>query len=133
MVAPANSSVYAVWHGEFTLREIVRFGSAAVVPFSWPVSLRLAADESSTADSIDRDYAADLPRIPSLSPTEALKSFEVEPGFALEQAAVEPQVTDPVALDFDEQGRLFVVEMLGYSENAGRHARPDPSAGGRRP
>ena len=92
---------------------------SAAVALLWSVSLRLAADESSTADSIDRDYAADLPRIPSLSPTEALQSFEVETGFALEQAATEPQTTDPVALDFDEHGRLFVVEMLGYSEHSG--------------
>ena len=95
------------------------FALAALCILLWAVSLRLAADESSKADSIDRDYAADLPRIPSLSPTEALQSFEVERGFALEQAAIEPQVTDPVALDFDEQGRLFVVEMLGYSEHSG--------------
>jgi len=78
---------------------------------------QLVAAESATADSVHRDYSADLPRIPALSPADAPKSFEVEPGFALEQAAVEPQVTDPVALDFDEHGRLFVVEMLGYSEN----------------
>lgn len=92
---------------------------SALVTLLWSVSLRLAADESSPADSIDRDYAADLPRIPSMSPAEALQSFEVETGFALEQVATEPQTTDPVALDFDEHGRLFVVEMLGYSENAG--------------
>ncbi len=78
---------------------------------------QLAADEIASPDSVERDYSADLPRIPALSPAEAPESFEVESGFALEQAAVEPQVTDPVALDFDEQGRLFVVEMLGYSEN----------------
>jgi putative membrane-bound dehydrogenase-like protein len=77
------------------------------------------ADKASPpADSVDRDYAADLPRIAPLAPAEALGSFEIEPGFALEQAAVEPQVTDPVAIDFDEHGRLFVVEMLGYSENS---------------
>ncbi|QDT75489.1 hypothetical protein I41_47000 [Lacipirellula limnantheis] len=74
--------------------------------------------DATSVDSVDRDYSADLPRIPALSPTEAPQSFEVELGFALEQAAVEPEVTDPVALDFDEHGRLFVVEMLGYSENA---------------
>jgi putative membrane-bound dehydrogenase-like protein len=69
-------------------------------------------------DSIDRDYSGDLPRIPPLQPAEAVASFEVEPGFALEQAAAEPNIADPVAIDFDEHGRLYVVEMLGYSENA---------------
>jgi putative membrane-bound dehydrogenase-like protein len=83
-----------------------------------PAALLVAA-EAATTDSVDRDYSADLPRIPALSPADAPESFEIEPGFALEQAAIEPQVTDPVALDFDAHGRLFVVEMLGYSENAG--------------
>lgn len=70
------------------------------------------------ADSIDRDYSGDLTRIPPLQPAAALDSFVVEPGFALEQAAAEPNIADPVAVDFDEHGRLYVVEMLGYSENA---------------
>lgn len=78
-------------------------------------SRALAAEDE--ADSLDRDYAADLPRFSPLEPAEAAQSFEIEPGFALELAAQEPQVTDSVALDFDEQGRVFVVEMLGYSEN----------------
>ena len=101
------NSLYAKSGSLATLLLAIVCGSAA----------QLVADESVTADSVDRDYSADLPRIPALSPAEAPQSFEVEPGFALEQAAVEPQVTDPVALDFDEHGRLFVVEMLGYSEN----------------
>jgi putative membrane-bound dehydrogenase-like protein len=82
------------------------------------VVARVARSESPNADSTERDYSAELPRIPPLSPVDALGSFEVESGFALEQAACEPRVTDPVAVDFDEHGRLFVVEMLGYSENA---------------
>ncbi|WP_428306609.1 PVC-type heme-binding CxxCH protein [Lacipirellula sp.] len=68
-------------------------------------------------DSIERDYSGDLPRIAPLEPEQAPKSFEIEPGFALELAAAEPATTDPVALDFDEHGRMFIVEMLGYSEN----------------
>lgn len=43
--------------------------------------------------------------------TNVLSSFQVKPGFRLELAAVEPMVTAPVAMAFDENGRLFVVEM----------------------
>ena len=46
-----------------------------------------------------------------------LKTFEVEPGFRLELVASEPLVSDPIAMAFDEFGRLFVVEMRGYSED----------------
>ena len=37
--------------------------------------------------------------------------------FAIEQVAAEPLVADPVAIAFDENARLYVVEMRGYSEN----------------
>lgn len=64
----------------------------------------------------EMDYSAELPRIAPLEPAEALKSIEVLPGFKVEQTAAEPLVTDPVAISFDENGRLFVIEMRDYSE-----------------
>src|SRR5687767_4763531 len=76
---------------------------------------RLLADE---ADSVDRDYSADLKRLPPVPAAGALETFEAEPGFKLQLAVAEPLVTYPVAMEFDEHGRLFVVEMLGYSEDA---------------
>ena len=36
------------------------------------------------------------------------------PGFRIELVAAEPDVVDPVAISFDESGRLFVVEMRDY-------------------
>ncbi len=50
-------------------------------------------------------------RIPPKSPEEELASFKVKAGFRLELVASEPIVEDPVAMCFDEQGRLFVVEL----------------------
>jgi putative membrane-bound dehydrogenase-like protein len=73
--------------------------------------------EEPPKDSIDRDYAAELPRIPPKEPGEALATFHVAPGFKLQQVAAEPLVTDPVAICFDENLRMFVCEMRGYSEN----------------
>ncbi len=58
--------------------------------------------------------AEDMPRIPSLEPTEALKSFRLAGGFGVELVAAEPLVSDPVAACFDEFGRMFVAEMHGY-------------------
>lgn len=62
------------------------------------------------------DYAAELPRIPGKSPEQALATFDLVDGFRLEQTAAEPLVTDPVAMSFDEDGRLYVIEMKDYSE-----------------
>lgn len=51
---------------------------------------------------------------PEQSPAEELKSFELEPGLKIELVASEPMVQDPVVCTFDEDGRLWVVEMRAY-------------------
>ncbi len=43
-----------------------------------------------------------------------LSTFELHPDFQIELVASEPQVFSPVDVEFDERGRPFVVEMLGY-------------------
>jgi putative membrane-bound dehydrogenase-like protein len=50
----------------------------------------------------------------ALTPEEAVKSFEVQAGFRMELVAHEPDVTDPVAACFDENGGMYVAEMLDY-------------------
>ena len=60
--------------------------------------------------------AEDLPRVPPTEPGEALAGFEIKEGFRLELAAAEPLVADPIAICFDENSRMFVVEMRDYSE-----------------
>ena len=62
------------------------------------------------------DPQKDLPRFPAVEATNVLKTFQLKPGFRLELAAAEPNVYDPIALSFDENGRMFVVEMSDYSE-----------------
>jgi putative membrane-bound dehydrogenase-like protein len=54
----------------------------------------------------------------ALTPEEALKSFRLEPGLRIELVAAEPTVVAPVALAFDERGRMFVAENRGYPTNA---------------
>lgn len=49
-----------------------------------------------------------------LSPSESLASFEIADGFQLELIASEPLISDPVAMEIDEYGRMYVVEMPGY-------------------
>ena len=55
-----------------------------------------------------------IPPAPVLSPEEALRSFVVEPGFRIELVAAEPLVEDPVAIAFDPDGGIWVVEMRGF-------------------
>ncbi len=60
--------------------------------------------------------AKDLPRVPPVEAKDALGTFKVKAGFHLELVAAEPLVVDPIAMSFDEHGRLYVVEMRDYSE-----------------
>ena len=59
----------------------------------------------------------DVPRLKPTEPADALGTFTLKPGFRLELAAAEPLVADPVAMAFDENSRMFVIEMIGYSEH----------------
>ena len=51
---------------------------------------------------------------PPYSPADSMATMQVEAGFRIELVASEPDIQSPVAMDIDEDGRLFVVEMPGY-------------------
>jgi len=78
-----------------------------------------AGGEPAAAPAAGADHAADLPRIPQVPAAEARDTIRVAPGFDLELMAAEPLLASPVAIAWDEDGRLFVVEMRGYSEDRG--------------
>lgn len=69
-----------------------------------------------TQGKVEVDPSKELPRYPPVEPQGAIKTWQVKKGFKLELAGHEPQVRDPIALSFDEQGRMFVCEMNDYSE-----------------
>src|SRR3954463_6700750 len=69
----------------------------------------------------DKDYSSELPRIAPKEPADALKTFKLRPGFRIELVATEPLIRSPVALDFDEDGRMFVVEYPEYNQYANKN------------
>ena len=56
----------------------------------------------------------DQPTDPPKTPEESAACIQIEPGFKIELVACEPIVRDPVAIDFDHKGRMFVVEYGDY-------------------
>ncbi|MEO5997491.1 MAG: PVC-type heme-binding CxxCH protein [Chitinophagaceae bacterium] len=50
----------------------------------------------------------------SVDAAHALSTFRVPAGFKIEMVASEPMVADPVDMEIDEYGNLYVVEMHGY-------------------
>ena len=46
-----------------------------------------------------------------------MKTIVLPPGYRLELVASEPMIQEPVAIDWDANGRLWVIEMPGYMED----------------
>jgi putative membrane-bound dehydrogenase-like protein len=65
-------------------------------------------------------YAIDGP----LAPEQSLQYLRTEPGLKVELVAAEPMVIDPVAVAWDEKGRMFVVEDRGYPIGPGKGKPP---------
>lgn len=54
------------------------------------------------------------------TPADAMRTMSLPPGFQVSLVAAEPKVVQPIAMCFDERGRLWVVEGMGYPKK-----RPD--------
>src|SRR5690348_2921980 len=59
-----------------------------------------------------------------LSPEDSLKYLKTEPGLKVELVAAEPLVVSPVAVAWDEKGRMYVVEDRGYPVGPGKGKPP---------
>lgn len=62
------------------------------------------------AGVVDTQNASDI----SLSPSESLARMRVPEGFRVTQFAAEPDIRRPIAFDFDDRGRLWVVENYSH-------------------
>lgn len=87
---------------------------------AWIHSRQLWVQNEDTAhlkDLVERRSFDDLLRgamAAPKSPEDALMSFRIHSGFRVELVAAEPLVQDPVAFDWDADGRLWVAEMRDY-------------------
>jgi len=96
--------------------------------------LVLAQDASSKAKSLDaanneavrehirnfegRGQTADF-SVPALSPQQAQEAFVTPEDVTVKAALSEPEVRQPVCINFDEKGRMWVVQYLQYPFPAG--------------
>ena len=67
-----------------------------------------------------------LPPPPVLTPEQALKALKVAKGFKVQLVASEPMIESPVAMSWDDQGRLYVVEMRGYMNDVNGGGEDQP-------
>ncbi len=53
-----------------------------------------------------------------LTPAEEAKKFWLQPGFKMEPVLTDPDIQEPAQIAFDGNGRMFVVEIRGYMQDA---------------
>src|SRR6187200_3254169 len=66
------------------------------------------------------------PPVKPLTPAEEQKRFWLPPGFKLEPVLTEPDIEEPAQVAFDGNGRMFVLELRGYMQDADGGGTLDP-------
>ena len=80
------------------------------------IDTRIAQSQSADAkEPTIAELAAKMPQIPPKNPQTSLEAIELHKDFRVALVAAEPLVRDPVAIDFDESGRIYVVELPPYN------------------
>ena len=94
---------------------------AAVAALAAPLLLAAANLAVPPRSELNRPwpfFTAEEPEEPPVrAPIDALKSFAMPPGYAVELVAAEPLVQDPILMEFDGDGRLWVMELPGWAHN----------------
>ena len=101
---------------------LLALGAHALAADSIPSKTTYAKAYGETKNPVTVDPAKDLPRYPAVAAKDAVATWKVKKGFQMQLEANEPQVRSPIAVSYDENGRMFVVEMIDYSEM--RDAKP---------
>jgi mono/diheme cytochrome c family protein len=83
--------------------------TAAQASHPWPPPVQKVGDES-----------------PVLSPEDEMKTFFMPPGYHVELVASEPMIEEPILIDWDADGRLWVLEMPAYMRDMAADGERDP-------
>jgi putative membrane-bound dehydrogenase-like protein len=78
------------------------------------------------ANPLEPDFSPKPPVLP-LSPAQQQAKFWLPPGFKLEPVLTEPHIEEPAQIAFDGNGRMFVLELRGYMQDADGGGTLDPN------
>ena len=84
------------------------------------------ADHTSNRGPENPELKFKLPAPPIHTAAEELKTFKVPKGFHVELVASEPMIEAPIAMSWDDQGRLYVLEMRGYMQDVNGKGEDQP-------
>ncbi|MBL9183813.1 MAG: c-type cytochrome [Verrucomicrobiaceae bacterium] len=109
----------------FKASTLVLSSSFLILVSSFPPEAGAVHSKNAGPEKVELKFK--LPPPKPLSPEEAMKSFAVERGFRIELVASEPMIESPVAMSFDDQGRLYVCEMRGYMHDLAGSTEKEPT------
>ena len=97
----------------------------------WMIALGVAAGLTTVAASQSGPWPPGVQKVANessaLSPADEMKTFVLPPGYRVELVASEPMVENPILIDWDPSGRLWVIEMLGYMQDLPATNEGEPS------
>lgn len=93
--------------------QTVALGASLVVS-GWTWSPGLACAQDTPANQSVIPHNQDGVPNEAYSPEQALKAMKLPAGFSAEVVASEPDLINPIAMTFDERGRLWVTESFEY-------------------
>lgn len=79
-----------------------------------PASFQVVSDQSPANSEATEPPLSRTNGIPPASPEEALQKFQTYADLKVQLVASEPQIADPVAIDFGPDGAVWVVQMSDY-------------------
>jgi putative heme-binding domain-containing protein len=96
------------------------FGSEVSVRGSGVIALALTSLVAASLASGQEVIPHRQDRLPNrpYTPAEAVEAMTVPPGFRVELVASEPEIVNPIAMTFDDRGRIWVTESVEYPRAA---------------
>ena len=108
-------------HTTIRTRVVFAFVAAAIVGLAAAIA---AQGTAKTPGNIWPPAMKPMDKSVALSPEDEMKTFSTPPGFRVELVASDPMIESPILMDFDADGRLYVLEMLTFlPDTSGRDSR----------
>src|SRR6266704_5240653 len=78
------------------------------------IALLRAAHVFAAEPEVATPWRQDEPPNQPYSPREAISRMTVPDGFTVELVASEPDIVNPIAMSFDDRGRIWITESIEY-------------------